>query len=71
MQGDDYFYLLLDWIEREVQLSTQAPRDDDVDKKSIYCIAYAKNPVFESLQDDRTFKAMLLNLQHQLQVGEE
>ena len=70
LQGDDYFYLLLDWIEREVQLSRQAPRDDmSIKKDLLYSVS--KNPVFESLQEDRTFKAMLLNLQHQLQVGEE
>ena len=68
LKGDDYFYLLEDWIKREVMLSSQTPRDDDSIKKSLYD-SVATNPLFESLKDHATYKNLLTNLQHHLRIG--
>ena len=68
LTGDDYFYLLEDWIKREIMLSSQTPRDDESIKKSLY-ESIATNPVFESLKEQATYRNCLTNLQHHLRIG--
>lgn len=68
LKGDAYFYLLEDWIKREIILMAQTPRDEDSIKKSLY-ESIAKNPTFEMLQNDTTYKNLMANLQHHLRIG--
>ena len=68
LKGDDYFYLLEDWMKREIMLSSQTPRDEDSIKKSIYD-SVATNPMFESLKDHATYKNLVTNLHHHLRIG--
>lgn len=69
LAGDDYFYLLENWMEREIMLSSQAPRDDETIKKALY-ESIAINPMLASLQDDARYKSLLVNLQHHLRLQE-
>lgn len=66
--GDAYFYLLEDWVKREVILNTLSPRDDESIKKSLY-ESIAENPMFENLKDQAQFKSLVTNLQHHLRIG--
>lgn len=68
LTGDAYFYLLEDWIKREVTLNAQSPRDDESIKKSLY-ESVAENPMFESLKEHAQFKSLVTNLQHHLRIG--
>lgn len=67
--GDDYFYLLENWMEREVFLSSQAPRDDETIKHALY-EGIAANPLFANLLENARFKNLLINLQHHLRLKE-
>ncbi|MCH7323775.1 helix-turn-helix domain-containing protein [Solibacillus sp. MA9] len=66
--GDAYFYLLEDWVKREVILNAQSPRDDESIKKSLY-ESVVGNPMFESLKEHAQFKSLVTNLQHHLRIG--
>lgn len=68
LKGDAYFYLLEDWMKREVMLSSQTPRDEDSIKKSLY-ESVAMNPMFDSLKDQAMYKNLVTNLQHHLRIG--
>ena len=70
LQGDNFFYLLENWIEREVLLSSQAPSDDQTIKKALY-ESVAKNPLFAALQMDTRYQLVLRNLKHYLRLREE
>lgn len=65
--GDSYFYLLDDWIGRELGLGTQMPRDNDTVKKALY-ETIANNPLFTFFESDVRYKNLLLNLKHNLQL---
>ncbi|MFS0877925.1 helix-turn-helix domain-containing protein [Solibacillus isronensis] len=67
LTGDDYFYLLDGWIAKEVMLSTQTPRDEESIKKSIY-ESIADNPALASVQNDKRYKSLLVNLKHHLKI---
>lgn len=67
LTGGDYFYLLDDWIAKEVMLSTQPPRDEETIKKSIY-ESIADNPMLASIQNDTRYKSLLVNLKHHLKI---
>ncbi len=69
LEGDAYFYLLDDWMARELVLSTQTPRDNDTIKRALY-ETIASNPLFASLQDEARFVNLLTNLHHYLRLGE-
>ena len=66
-KGDEYFYLLDNWIEKEVMLSTQSPRDEGSIKKSIY-ESIADNPMLASVQNDTRYKSLLVSLKHHLKI---
>lgn len=68
--GDDYFYLLGDWMAREVMLSTQTPRDEQSIKKSMY-EGIANNPMLVNLQNEARYKNLIVNLKHHLRIEEE
>lgn len=68
--GDAYFYLLDEWIARNINLGAQAPRDDASIKRDILT-SISEQPVFASLQQNSKFKALLNNLAHRLQLKEE
>lgn len=70
LSGDDYFYLLDEWIERDIYLGGQAPRDELSIKRDILT-SISEQPVFASLQQNSKFKALLNNLAHRLQLKEE
>lgn len=70
LQGDSYFYLLSNWIEEKFQMGGQAPRDDLSIKKDLVK-EVADNPAFECLYENPTFKSLMNNLRHHLQMEEE
>ncbi|MGM9948786.1 MAG: XRE family transcriptional regulator, partial [Lysinibacillus sp.] len=70
LQGDSYFYLLSDWIEDKIQTCGQAPRDDLSIKKDLVK-TMANNPAFECLYEHPTYKSLMSNLKHHLQIKEE
>lgn len=65
--GDSYFYLLDDWIDRELVLSTQMPRDNDTVKNALY-ETIANNPLFKVFESDVRYKNLLMNLKHYLRL---
>lgn len=67
INGDDYFYLIDEWIARDVHLSVQPPRDELSIKKDLLNII-TSNPGFSPLHDEPAFKAIVSNLRHQLQL---
>ena len=66
LQGDDYFYLLTDWITKEID--PQAPRDEQSIKKDL--LASVCLPAFQLLQEDKEYKALIQNLKHHLNIEE-
>lgn len=70
LQGDAYFYLLSDWIEDKIQTCGQAPRDDLSIKKDLVK-TMVNNPAFECLYEHPTYKSLMNNLRHHLQIKEE
>ena len=60
--GDDYFYKVKNWIKRQPQISTQAPRDEQSIKKDILG-AFSQNPVFAPLYEHPKFKQYIKRLQ--------
>ncbi len=70
LQGDSYFYLLTDWIEEKSQMGGQAPRDDLSIKKDLVK-TIVNNPAFECLHGHPTYKSLMNNLRHHLQIEEE
>ena len=70
LHGDDHFYLLEQWIEREMKVSAQVPRDELSIKRNLIN-ELANNAAFAGLQGHTEYKAMLLNLKHHLKLEEE
>lgn len=66
LQGDDYFYLLTNWIASEI--GGQAPRDEQSIKKDL--LASASLPAFQFLQEDKEYKALIQNFKHHLNIEE-
>ena len=67
VQGDDYFYLLSKWIDREVALAGQAPRDELSIKRDLVA-TYENNPMFEPLHSHHKFQILMTNLKHGLNL---
>lgn len=67
IEGDSYFYLLDDWIKRELLLKAQTPRDNDTVKKALY-ETIAHNPLFATLANDARYQNLLTNLKHYLRL---
>lgn len=70
LSGDEYFYLLDQWIARGINLGAQAPRDDVSIKRDLLS-SISEQPIFASLQQNNRFKALIQNLAHRLQLKEE
>lgn len=70
LRGDDYYYLLDDWIARDINLGAQAPRDDLSIKKDLLG-SITNQPLFDYLKEEKEFAAMLMNLKHHLRLEEE
>lgn len=65
--GDDYFYLLDDWIQSQMQLATVVPRDEQSIKEDLLA-AITQNPAFVVLQEQQEFKSLVTNLAYQLKM---
>ncbi|HIW33874.1 MAG TPA: helix-turn-helix domain-containing protein [Candidatus Paenibacillus intestinavium] len=65
--GDQYYYLLDDWIARDINLGSQAPRDELSIKKDLLS-SISNQPMFDSLKNDKEFIALVANLKHHLQL---
>lgn len=69
LQGNSYFYLLTQWIEKTSVIGGEAPRDEQSIKKDLVLTIY-QEPAFAPLKDKTDFKGMLLNLACHLKVEE-
>ncbi len=54
LHGDEYFYMLDDWLENTLTLGTDLPRDEREIKRSI-TQSVEKNPIFEELKEEPAF----------------
>ena len=69
LQGNSYFYLLTDWIEKTSVIGGEAPRDEQSIKKDLVLTIW-NEPIFASLKEKDEFRAMILNLACHLKVEE-
>jgi len=67
LRGDEYYYLLDGWIARDINLGSQAPRDEISIKKDLLG-SISNSPLFESLKDEEQYTAIIANLKHHLQL---
>lgn len=67
LRGDKYYYLLDEWIARNINLGSQAPRDEMSIKRDLLG-SISNSPLFESLKDDEEFTAIIANLKHHLKL---
>lgn len=67
LRGDEYYYLLDDWIARDINLGSQAPRDEMSIKKDLLG-SLSNSPQFNCLKENEEFKATLINLKHHLKL---
>lgn len=67
LHGDEYFYKVQNWIKRQPQISTQAPRDEQSIKNDIANI-FTQNPVFAPLIEQEQFQQQLKNLKSILKM---
>ncbi|MGG0655291.1 helix-turn-helix domain-containing protein [Rummeliibacillus pycnus] len=65
LHGDGFFDLIDEWLVRELDLGSNAPRDEQTIKTSLIT-SVTNNPNFKSLIERTDVKAMLTNLQHKL-----
>ena len=62
LHGDAFFDKLEAWIEEVNVVGTSAPRDEELNKKSLV-ESVSVNPVFAPLADDPRFKCIVANLE--------
>lgn len=62
LKGDEYFDLLINWVENTITLGTQAPRDEQSIKKDLVNSILA-NPTFHVLNDRKDYQECILRLQ--------
>lgn len=67
LKGDDYFYLLDDWFEKNGQILRSAPRDDRSIKEDIVK-SIEQNPLFAPLSTNSNFKKLIQTLKEKLNV---
>ncbi|MFS0647234.1 helix-turn-helix domain-containing protein [Siminovitchia sp. 179-K 8D1 HS] len=60
--GDEYFYTVDNWIEKNMKSSSSAPRDVQAIKTDLLKIIQDE-PAFHPLHEEATFKAIVKNLQ--------
>lgn len=65
LHGDEFFDLIDGWVDREFDLGSNAPRDEQSIKHSLVS-AIQDNPVFKPLLQKNEVRLMLTNLQHKL-----
>ncbi|MFJ8261068.1 helix-turn-helix domain-containing protein [Rummeliibacillus sp. NPDC094406] len=65
LHGDGFFDLIDEWLARELDLGSNAPRDEQTIKTSIIT-SITNNPHFKTLLERTDVNAMLTNLQHKL-----
>lgn len=70
LKGDDYFYLVSNWISQHIDLGSLAPRDDLSIKKDIVELLM-KSDVFKEFHTDSQFISLLNNLKHLFNIKEE
>lgn len=61
LHGDAYFNLLDDWLEKNLALGSDLPRDESVVRKSMVD-SVADNPVFAPLADNHRFQNIIRRL---------
>lgn len=61
LHGDDFFYLLDEWLEEELVLGTALPRSESIVRESMIK-AVVSNPAYDSLADDLRFKRIVKRL---------
>ena len=66
LKGDEYFYLFDNWIHRQGQVMTQAPRDEQSIKNDLVR-EIESNPVFAPLHEEEVFQQLLNKLKRILQ----
>ncbi len=66
LKGDEYFYLFDNWIHRQGQVMTQAPRDEQSIKNDLVR-EIEFNPVFEPLHNEAAFQQLIKKLKGILQ----
>lgn len=66
LHGDSYFTMLDDWLEENLPLGSDMPRDQAAVQKSILT-GLTANPAFASLMSEKRFQALL----HRLKAQEE
>lgn len=69
LEGNSYFYLLTQWIEKMSLIGGEAPRDEQSIKKDLVLTIY-QEPAFIPIKENSDFKAMILNLACYLNVWE-
>ncbi|MGM9967358.1 helix-turn-helix domain-containing protein [Rummeliibacillus sp. TYF005] len=65
LHGDEFFDLIDGWVDREFDLGSNAPRDEQSIKHSLIS-TIQDNPVFKPLLQKQEVRLMLTNLQHTL-----
>lgn len=70
IRGDQYFYLIDEWIAQEIYLGAQAPRDEESIKQDIVNM-FLHDPSFAPLHDEPAFQAVITNLKHVLKLKED
>lgn len=64
--GDDYFYLIDNWLNKDSQLGVQSPRDEHSIKSDM--LKLLDEPIFAPLRETDEFKAIASNLRHVLKL---
>ncbi|HWI47763.1 MAG TPA: helix-turn-helix transcriptional regulator [Rummeliibacillus sp.] len=65
LHGDVFFDLIDEWLARELDLGSNAPRDEQTIKTSLIT-SITNNPIFKPLLERKDIKSMLSNLKHKL-----
>lgn len=65
LHGDSFFDLIDEWLARELDLGSNATRDEQTIKTSLIT-SITNNPIFKPLLERTDVKSMLSNLQHKL-----
>lgn len=65
--GDNYFYTVDSWIEKNIQTGPYAPRNEQAIKEDLLNMLQ-KEPLFAPLHEEPKFKLIIKNLQSMFQV---
>ncbi len=70
LRGDSYFYLLDNWIAKNIHLGAQAPRDEQSIKRDLLA-SITKQPIFAGIVQHERLQKMLSKVVKHLQIEEE